>query len=372
MGGLREGAEGGMRLALPVIELEGTPGEQGLQHGRALKRRIQANRKVYFDRFRREVGVGRKQALEFAAEWEKTMKRNCPDFLEGVKGIAEGSGLPLLDVVAINVRYEILYYKTMAELAGGGCTAFAAMPSVCKDRAVLHGQNWDWVPDVRGAIVRVREAGGQSYLGFTEAGIFGAKIGLNSAGIGLTVNGMMTTNDDWRRDTVPFHARCRDALLSRSLDEAVKRVTSTAPACSANFLLSSAEGDAADVEIAPEDANLIEPEGGLITHANHFRDPEALGVEEPPSEYHASSVFREARLRALLLRKAPLTVPGALHALKDHKERPRSICRHADPKEPEADRTKTKIVAVMDLTRRGLTIGEGPTCRASVVRHTLR
>jgi isopenicillin-N N-acyltransferase-like protein len=356
-------------VTLPLVELSGTPREQGLQHGRALKRRIEANREVYFDRFKREVGVSRKQALEFAAEWEKTMRKNCPDFLEGVEGIAEGSGLPQREIVAINVRYEILYYKTMAELAGGGCTAFAAMPSMCEGSTVLHGQNWDWVPDVRGAVVRVREPTGHGYLGFTEAGIFGAKIGLNSAGIGLTVNGLMTTDDDWRRDTVPFHARCRDALLSKSLDEAVKRVTSTPPACSANFLLSSAAGDAVDVEIAPEDANLIKPSGGLITHANHFRDPEDLGVEEPPSEYHASSVFREARLRELLEQQHPLTDSKAIAALKDHDQRPRSICRHPDPKEPEPERTKTKIVAVMDLRRRELRIGEGPACKAIMERY---
>jgi isopenicillin-N N-acyltransferase-like protein len=360
-----------MRLALPLVELSGTPREQGLQHGRAMKKRIEANRRIYFDRFRREVGVSRKQALEFAGEWEKTMRRNCPGFFEGVEGIAEGSGLPLRDIVAINVRYEILYYKTMAQLAGGGCTAFAAMPSVCEGSAVLHGQNWDWVPDVRGAVVRVREPGGLEYVGFTEAGIFGAKIGFNSAGIGLTVNGLMSTDDDWRRDTVPFHARCRDALLSRSLDEAVKRVTSTAPACSANFLLSSSGGEAVDVEVAPRGSNIIKPEGGLITHANHFRDPQALGVQEPPSEYHESSVFRESRLRHLLLGRTPLGISGALAALRDHEGRPRSICRHPDPNEPESDRTKTKIVAIMDLPRRVLAISEGPACRANLGLHPL-
>ncbi|HLF07011.1 MAG TPA: C45 family peptidase, partial [Thermoplasmata archaeon] len=334
-------------------------------------RRIEKNREVYFDRFRREVGVPRKQALEFASAWEVTMEKQCPDFLDGIQGIAEGSGISLAEAVALNVRYEILYFRTMEELAGDGCTAFAAMPSICRSRNVLHGQNWDWIPDVRGAVIRAKEPNGTEYLGFTEAGIFGAKIGLNSHGIGLTVNGMMSTDDDWKRDTVPFHARCREILLSRTLDEAVKRVTSTGPACSANFLVSSATGDAADVELAPEDANLIRPSDGIITHANHFRDPEALGIEEPPSEYHESSVKREVRLRALLLGRQPLTPEKALAALSDHEDRPRSICRHPDPREPEVERTKTKIVAVMDLNRRELRISEGPACRARMARYSL-
>ncbi len=45
-------------------------------------------------------------------------------------------------------------------------------------------------------------------LSFTEAGIFGGKIGLNSAGLGLTVNGLTTTDDDWSRLSKPFHVRC--------------------------------------------------------------------------------------------------------------------------------------------------------------------
>jgi len=59
---------------LPLVRLDGTPREQGVAHGRSLLRRILKNRELYFTRFRREVGLTRKQVLEFAAKWEGLME----------------------------------------------------------------------------------------------------------------------------------------------------------------------------------------------------------------------------------------------------------------------------------------------------------
>jgi isopenicillin-N N-acyltransferase-like protein len=42
-------------MGLPVVRLAGSPYEQGLEHGRALRERIARNVQVYFDRFQREV-----------------------------------------------------------------------------------------------------------------------------------------------------------------------------------------------------------------------------------------------------------------------------------------------------------------------------
>ena len=54
-------------------------------------------------------------------------------------------------------------------------------------------------------------------LAFTEAGIFGGKIGLNSAGLGLAINGITTVDDDWAP------ARRSSALLQSAADEHRRR-----------------------------------------------------------------------------------------------------------------------------------------------------
>ncbi|MCV4566995.1 hypothetical protein OFB72_31030, partial [Escherichia coli] len=64
--------------------------------------------------------------------------------------------------------------------APNGCTAFALLPAHSADGALWMGQNWDWIEDAKGALQHVTEPDGTRVLAFTEAGIFGGKIGLNS------------------------------------------------------------------------------------------------------------------------------------------------------------------------------------------------
>src|SRR5205823_1340688 len=105
---------------------------------------------------------------------------------------------------------------------------------------------------VEGAVLHTQEPDGLETLGFTEAGIIGAKLGLNSAGLGLTINGLLTTSDDWSRRVTPFHVRCYEILRQRDLDSAVKIVTNQRRACSANFLIAQAPDRAVDIEAAPD------------------------------------------------------------------------------------------------------------------------
>ncbi len=140
------------------------------------------------------------------------------------------------------------------------------------------------IPDVRGAVVRTVEPDGLATLSFTEAGIFGGKIGLNAAGLGLAINGLTTTADDWSRLGTPFHVRCYEILRSRDLDAATAGLAGAGRAYSANFLIAQAPDRAIDIEAAPDGACRLRPEGGWLVHTNHFLDPDALGVVEPPIE----------------------------------------------------------------------------------------
>lgn len=76
------------------------------------------------------------------------------------------------------------------------------------------GQEWDWFPEIQGAVLHLRELGGSEPLYFTEAGILGGKIGLNARGVGLCINGMVSAHDDWARLGEPFHLRTFNALYS--------------------------------------------------------------------------------------------------------------------------------------------------------------
>jgi isopenicillin-N N-acyltransferase like protein len=348
-------------MSLPIVHLHGTAYEQGRQHGAALREQIVHNLALYFARFAGEVRLARGEVLARARRYLAAIEAQSADYYAGLRGIADGSGYDLLDLAAINVRYEILYYQFGANAMADGCTAFAVAPAAADGRLLL-GQNWDWIPDVQGALLHTAEPDGMQTLSFTEAGIFGGKIGLNSAGLGLVVNGLTTTDDDWSRLSTPFHVRCYEILRARDLDAAVRVIADTERACSTNFLLAQAPDRLLNIEAAPRSMRALAGDGGCLVHTNHLLDAGALGVAEPPSDYRPGSCHRLDRMSALLAAQRPISLEATKAALCDHDGHPNSICRHADTSRPASEHYITVTSVIMDLAARALYISDGPPC----------
>jgi isopenicillin-N N-acyltransferase-like protein len=349
-------------MSLPILHLRGTPLEQGLEHGRQLRERIARNLRVYFDRFEQEARLPRDEVVTRAQAYRQAIETKSPAYFAGMQGIADGSGVGLDEVVMLNVRYEIHYYQMGRNALLDGCTSFAVLPDATADGHLLMGQNWDWIPEVQGAIVHTIEPDGLQTLAFTEAGILGGKIGLNSAGLGMCINGLSSTDDDWSRLSKPFHVRCYEALRASEPDAAAKVATEGRRSCSANFLLAQAPGKAIDIETAPERARLIRPDNSRLVHANHFLDPGLLGVVEPPNERRPHSYLRQVRMTELLGSKAKLTIADIETFLRDHDDSPYSICRHRDETLPASEHYATVTSVVIDLTSKTMAWTDGPPC----------
>lgn len=367
-------------MTLPIVHLDGRPYDQGLLHGRELRDRIAHNVGVYFERFEREAKVPRADVLAWASQYGQAIASQNADYFAGMQGIAAGSGFSLDEIIALNVRYEILYYQfgvlALAEEAAGhaqrpepdGCTAFAVLPEASANGHLLVGQNWDWIPQVLGAVLHTVEPNGLETLSFTEAGIVGGKVGLNSAGVALAINGMTTTDDDWSRLSKPFHVRCYEILRSRSFDAAVEVVTGLDRACSTNFLIAQTPGQVVDIEAAPAKVQLLQCENDCLVHTNHFVNPDALGVVEPPSEQRPHSQLRRERLIELLGEKRPIALEEIQDYLRDHQGHPFSICRHEDPDEVPEEQYITVTAVVMDVETRTLYLTDGPPCQSEYQR----
>ncbi len=367
-------------MALPYVQLfDASPRAQGLKHGRELQARVAHNVGLYFERFAREVGLDKPAVLEIAGRYADAIKTQNADYYAAMEGVAEGAGIPFLEIAALNVRYEILYYqfgkialaaaaeaaRESAESPGDGCTAFALLPEATASGHLTMGQNWDWIPEVQGAVIHTRDADGWETPGYTESGIVGTKIGLNTSGIGLAINGMTTVADDWARLAKPFHVRCYEILRSRDFDSAVGVITNEARSCSTNFLLAQAPNRVVDVEAAPDKIGLLECDGGCLTHANHFVDPAGLGVEEAPNVRRVFSRNRSARLRELLTARLPATVDGIADALRDTQDDPFGICRHRDLLDVPENHYTTVTAVIMDLETRTLNLTDGAPDEAS-------
>ena len=77
------------------------------------------------------------EACDIANKFVPYLSKSWPQYLEEMRGIAEGAGVDVPSVLALNVRTEIAY--GMAKDADG-CTAFAWKTP---DGESFLAQNWD-------------------------------------------------------------------------------------------------------------------------------------------------------------------------------------------------------------------------------------
>lgn len=354
-----------MTGAFPVLDLGGDPSTIGWAHGQRAKGLIERNLALYFRRYRDEVGLERTEVLRRAEAWLTRVRKLDLEYAAMVEGLAAGSGLPLHGIAALNARYELLYGEFAHQGLATACTAFALLPERAGGHLLL-GENWDWFPEVEGLWLRVRW-GDLTVLAFTEAGIVGGKIGLNSAGIGLAVNGLLSHLDRWDGDGVPFHVRTWRVLCSATLAEALAAVEDGGSPGSANFLVGGGQtGTAVSLERAPSGTAQVAPTAGILVHANHFLAPQRLGVQEPLLEERRSTDLRQERLSELLARAAeqgPLSLPHVQKALRDHVGHPDSVCRHESSVFPPHANYATALSVVMDLRARRVEYTAGPPCQ---------
>jgi isopenicillin-N N-acyltransferase-like protein len=334
---------------------------------------VRANIATYLARFE-SGGLAPDRADVLARAWEPVYAREAPEYHAEMVGIAEGAGVALNAVVMLNTRYELTYRLMFDDANGGGillepdgCTSFGVLPGAASGGTTYVGQNWDWLAAVQNHtfLMRVTRAGMPSFLGFTEAGIAGCKMGLNEAGIGFVVNGLLTSGDDGERMTRPFHVRCRDILDAERFDHAMAAMISGKRTGSANVLLGHADGEIVDIEATPDFCSYIHPKNGLITHANHLESEQR--VESIFERLGAHTLYRSPRLRRLLeARRGSLDVSSIGECLADHFGRPASICRHIDPDVPAPRQVMTVCTMIMDLAARRMHVAAGPICESEL------
>lgn len=364
-----------MTTKLPLLALKGSPYQIGYKHGKEARPEIEHNLSVYFRRFKKETELSHDLAVSRAANFLDLINDESPEYGETMKGVADGSRQPILDITALNVRYELMYsqfskigLKPIPKTFG--CTAFATMPAATENGHLIMAQNWDWIPEVKGLFLKVKNENDPDTLSFTEAGVVGGKIGLNSEGLGLLINGIVSSKDDWSRLKKPFHVRCWEILRAKTLAKAAKVIAQGQRNCSANFILGqqkiSRSGKVVDIETAPEAVCELRPDRGAVAHTNHFSNPRILGVKQVLDQERLSTLQRYRRIQQLLDGSVrvgrKLGINEAKNMLRDHHGKPESICRHSNTKLPEYERYETVVSTIMDLRSKTIWAAIGSPC----------
>ena len=347
-------------LAIPHLTLQGFPRDIGHAHGEAFRPLVRDNVETYFAIFAHYAGLSRDQVLSRASLFVPVIEQFDADLFDEIRGIAEASGNQLEEIVAINSRTEIMFKETPHL---GECTALAATPEATASGHTLVGQNWDWMPKLDGHVLllTIKQKGQEekpTVLTYTEAGIV-AKIGMNSAGLGLCVNLLVS---DSTKVGLPFHILCRGILSSFSMGEALGKIFNHQTGASANYLIGHMDGEAIDIETNPSGVEYLYSQNGALSHANHFES--RLPVPDEGRKIFPDTILRSCRSGKFLARqRGEICVETLQTILQDHFNYPNSICRHPDARAHELEQVQTNSSIVINLTERTMWICEGNPCK---------
>ncbi|MFI1484565.1 C45 family autoproteolytic acyltransferase/hydolase [Streptomyces sp. NPDC020747] len=368
---------------LPIIEISGNPLDRGRQYGEAVRPQLHTALAYYEEAFGHSSGLTWQQVTARAARWLDPVRDYAPDLVEEMRGIADGAGVDLLDVLALNARGEVIYDRSFARMAEGrqeletpaevvaeerseGCTSFAAYGEASGDGRVWAGQNWDWRAGVADTVVMIRvvQPPKPTLIMQVEAGQIGRQ-GANSAGIALNANGLGGRFDD--AVGLPQTVVRRRVLDQHAITDALEVLCRTRAHIASNALLTCREGYAIDLETTPAGHGWMHPTDGLLVHGNHYQAgvPVALAAGYRPLS--SDSLVRVPRAEQGLRTLRASTGPDESRklikqAMSDHLGLPESLCTHPDARRPEVEHWKTLVSSCVDLTGGDYHVTAGTPC----------
>jgi isopenicillin-N N-acyltransferase like protein len=296
----------------PVLTIGGEPFEAGLAYGRNARARIHTSILNY--------------AATFAwcgLDWDEVQRRAQPyrtvigdfrgEFIDEMRGIAQGAGVTIEDVLALNTRTELLPNSFGQPLRRAGrklraealmrnaergldhpdvsaspsvrkpadallseCTSIAVSSHVSKEGVTWLAQNWDWLGWQREAMVVMKTA---QLRTLTEAGML-AKIGINVHGFAVGLNILKSTDDGGKHTGLPIHITLR-ALLETCPDvpSAQEFLSTMTFSSSSNIIAADAKGNVLCFELSPRGCAIVPPTAGVVVHTNHFLAPQCKSHE---------------------------------------------------------------------------------------------
>lgn len=352
-------------MTLPVLDLGNDAATRGRDHGEALRDDIGHNIDIYLKRFQK-LGFAPELILAEAEKWVPRLDAHDDEFTAEMRGVAEGSGFGLPEITMLNVRYELIismFKRALLKPEAGavdGCTSFALLPEKTKSGDTLIGQTWDWIPGVKTMVSRVRREGKTSFVCHGETGTIGGMQGVNDAGVGIVINALMCTDDGKNEYEKPFRMRVRDVLNAKHMHAAMLGVCGSNRSVSMNFIIGHADGEAIDIEAAPDTEGYVYPQDGVLTHSNHFCDAD---VTSEVVRLWPNTMYRNVRLERLFNQSQQLDEAAVHTALSDHFGHPHSICAHVDEEEPETMQLETRNAILISLKQRKLSVTDGQPCQ---------
>ncbi len=352
------------KTTLPMVEASGKPYELGRTVGKKCARRAVSYRKSISESVLYYTGQSWDKAVRRAKLYLPFAEEFCPDYIDEIRGYSEGAKMPFEEVFAF------CCHELLSPIGFKGCTDIVVNGDITDNGHVLAAHNEDWSPDALECVVllHAKPAGKPEFFTTSYAGIL-PSCGMNSAGISLTGNAL-SPND--ARLGIPKLFPVRKVMDARRIGEALAWAMPSGRASSYNNIVTDRNGEIYSLEGSATDCARIYGIDGYLVHTNHYTVPKMERFESEPDSM-ACSVFRYNR--ALRLTEAQLgkvTLESMKSILRDHVNRPGSICRHSEPGTHPLDISETIFSVIYDLTALEAHVLKGKPCAGEYETFSLK
>jgi isopenicillin-N N-acyltransferase like protein len=339
-----------------------SPAERGREFGAAHGGLVAHTLARYRELFAATQGLAPEQVAALGGRVADTLHRDWPGLAAEITGIAAGAGVDTRELFAANARTEILSGAAPPE-----CSVIGVLPDRSATGGTLLAQNWDWHPSLAPSRVlwTIAGPGGRWLTTLTEAGLL-AKVGLNSSGLGVTLN-ILHCSLDGGVGGLPVHLLLR--LLLQECDDTesalalIRRAQLTASSCITVGWQEPGGAGAGLVsaELSPGGPAFVWPADGLLLHTNHFRPAPPAGHDLYARDWPETR-NRLADLGRHVGGSGTVSAGQIQAALRSHEHGPLSVCCHGEQAENFADQAATLASIICDLGRREMTVAPGQPC----------
>lgn len=344
--------------AFQILEAKGSYEEIGFQIGNTFKGNIERvidKRKKWFDKL--QTIAGSDEGKLFSKKLLEVTNEHFPQYINELRGMAEGSGLSFDEMWNISINSELNVF----EKEPLGCSTIYYQDD--QNAWLTHNEDGDMAYSGEMFIVKASPPSGIEFYTLVYPGtIMGVGPSFNSAGIIETTNFIGTTKANIG---IPRFFIGRAILEASSIFAALQIASKTPRAFPWHHNIASMkDGKYLSVETLPDGRlGINSPKHFPYVHTNHLINENTNDYDNENVEYKdLSSVSRMRALRreGVLEGRTFKRADDLVNKLSSHEGKPYSPCRHA-----EGDVTgQTLATAQFDLKKKKARYYAGNPCQS--------
>ncbi|WP_027184836.1 C45 family autoproteolytic acyltransferase/hydolase [Desulfovibrio inopinatus] len=353
---------------LNIVELKGSYYEIGVGWGKAFKNDMPNVVRIEMEAITAILGLNLENVIQISSQYMTLASDYDPDFMQVLRGFADGAEMQFETFFAIRTLLEVLFYSGRSE---GMCTSFALTKSATETGETIIGQNIDWHPGLPMVLLKITWPNGVRQLTLSMGGIweYGLSQYLNASPFGIAATLTASWTDHPDHLTVPISMVMNKAARQKNFNSALSVFRETEQNL-ASFLLANGDGELVGVELGLRDHEILRPENDILVHSNHYLS-ERFRTKDIFLPFVPDSPLRYQRLLQLTQdARGKITPETMMRFLSDHENYPKAICSHVDPKSDFPPSATTASI-IMVPSKHVIHVAVGNPCNTPYIPYSL-